>query len=712
MALDLKNIQDDINFVNTNIADAINELFRRVTSVENTKHEVLDEKVYPPISKGVLQDCEFGMILLYSRHWLNSQNALLGLIAEEKDVKTVAIEIFERTINRILVNNNRDYDALNSGGSFKDSPVFFTGEPYTYFTNRFGTTFSANLDAAMIILAFLSTTLVYCDKELNEKIIALNPKVKQRLPDWVNSLKDVGLFVIKEGLEYAQACRVYSENKFFGFTCDPTSKLNEKGEIWLDDYDRLFFTWTACETINDLVNWIEYVEKLENRKFAEELIGLITDLQSTIAIAGEWVYRSFYNDLVNFKSVNVKKIIDDIQNDEVDSETKIKIGEELKNYVQYVYHLSLYAAVRSLSPGIVLLQEIEKISTRINDLVLNDIIKTGLDLIPYTRDTAMIFASLSRNYSLGSSNDYFYADDAYYPLVVRSLSGLLTRTVSTFDKENWGRFLELVHTFKATLKVHVEDNLTKRRPKKEEDNKLWAVVKDQPFTLYATQRTIFALITYGDFLKKMKAVESSGVVSVDEAQKRLADKFAASIAKNLLGPEVLKELVEFSSSVLMEKSSKPTQKVPLPDPEWAQIIVLEWLSKFAEDFKKYQIEGFINQQAESLKSIWGYELPKKMKSEKKDKIADIFASIKLGIEDINREPLIGESLSEIYHSGIDQSKNWDTRKIVPLLFKYMFYQFITTGSKSIADMKNSSADLWGNIKSAVEFIKTINQINN
>jgi hypothetical protein len=701
MLPETKNIQRDIEFINKNISEAVNEMFRRVTSDGNKGHKIEDEKEYPDVYEGVLQDCEFGMILILARDWLKSHTMLSGPIAQDKDVKPIVIEIFERTIGRIFVNNNDKYDEMNVGGEAEDSIVFFSGEPYTYFNSKEGTIFSANLDAAMITTAFLASALKYCNKELKEKDIILNPKVKEKLPIWVKTLRDIGLFVIKEGLEYAIDCKVYYENKFSGFTCDPTSILDKNEKLLLEPNDRLFYTWTACETINDLVTLIDYIEKLENKKIANELTGLITELQSAITEAGSWAYRIFYSALINFERIDVKTVIDDIQNEKLDKEKKDKLVNDLKKYVQNSYHISLYSAIRSLTPGIVLVPEIEFISKKLNDLVINDIIESGLDAIT---DNRKIYNTLTRSYSLGNSNKLDYTDDAYYPMVVRSLSGLLTRTISSFDEENRDKLLKLVYGFRATLKVHVEDYLIKRRPQKDEDKKLWAVAVDKPYALYATQRTIFGLITYGAFLEKMDAFERVGISSTEEAQKRLQDKLAKSIAKNLLGPDVIKELIEFSSTVVTEKDQTVPQKFPLPEPKWAQDTLIEWLSKFTNDFENSKVESFIKQQAESLKTLWEYKPPKNIKRDKKEKISEFLKNMKNRVEEIFENQLIGNQLKDIH-----KSKKWEIEKIVHLLFKYMFFQFIESDRKSIKDLKSPSIDLWGNIKSAIDYINSINQ---
>ena len=75
------------------------------------------------------------------------------------------------------------------------------------------------------------------------------------------------------------------------------------------------------------------------------------------------------------------------------------------------------------------------------------------------------------------------------------------------------------------------------------------------------------------------------------------------------------------------------------------------------------------------------------------------------MEEIFENQLVGKQLKEIH-----QSKKWEVNEIVPLLFKYMFFQFIESDFKSMKELKNSDVvDLWGNIKSAVKYIESINK---
>ena len=181
--------------INENIIDAINEMFRRV--IDHEHHYVLDRKEPPNPPKGVLQDCEFGMILIASRHWLKSQGGIKGPTSNKDNVRNIVIELVERTVKRVLDRTN-----LDEGGAEDGNIVFFSGEPYTYFRKEgIDVTYPANLDAAMLILGFLTSALKLYDGTL--KSIEWDFKIEEiKLPDWINkNLRDVALFVCLQGFE-------------------------------------------------------------------------------------------------------------------------------------------------------------------------------------------------------------------------------------------------------------------------------------------------------------------------------------------------------------------------------------------------------------------------------------------------------------------------------------------------------------------------------
>src|SRR5262249_18733345 len=125
---------------------------------------------------------------------------------------------------------------------------------------------------------------------------------------------------------------------------------------------------------------------------------------------------------------------------------------KLRSAVLHVYHISQFAAIRSLVPGGVDLAEVQLIADKLEGLVSTSIMDSGLD----ASDDEELFKTLTRNYWLGSwAQSLEYRDDAWYPLVVRSLAGLLSRILKEFER----RFLrsdvtQLVRTFEKGLAVH------------------------------------------------------------------------------------------------------------------------------------------------------------------------------------------------------------------------------------------------------------------
>jgi len=724
-----KSSQVEFKIINENIRNSINEMFRRV--MDNEHHFILDRKEPPNPKKGVLQDCEFGMILIASRNWLKSHGEIKGPISNEDDVKKIIIELVERTLKRILDRTN-----LNVGGDEKEDIVFFSGEPYTYYrVENVDDAYSANLDAAMLIISFLSLALQSYDNFL--KGIKWDLKIEDvKLPDWVNkNLRDVALFVCLQGLEYAARCRVYQKNEFKGFTCDPTSKFKEESDTCrLDDYDRLFFSWTACETIKEAISWLGYFERIrnENSELTGRLIDKINELEQSMNDASLWVYKTFLRHFEDLKfdpegklkkvnslkdTVSIAEIVDIIEpkgKRPLEDDESPFVKGPLTDHIQHVYHLSQYAAIRSLSKATVLKTEITKISNQLDRLVREDIINSGLDAARQRE----LYKTLTRRYDLGESCDAPYQDDAYYPLVVRSISSLLSRTISVLDKEEERtEVLQLINSSKVMLDFHVKNMLT-RRPDDEGlevgDEKLWSYAKGnenekgsgKEYVLYATQRTIFALLSFGDFLESVEKVvksEKSSEFAITNLTNILSQKFA----ETLIGPTVetffvdyFKSLKEMQDIDILDKKST----IPLPEPEWAKNIVIEWLTKFTGDFENSKIESFIKQQAESLKTLWEYKLPKNIKKDKKEKVSEFLKNMKISVDEIFENQLIGKQLKEI-----NQSKKWEIEKIVNLLFKYMFFLFIESDYKSIKDLKSPTIDLWGNIRSAIDYIDSINR---
>jgi hypothetical protein len=203
--------EPDLAPIRKQALEAVKVMFERATEhypdsvdVSDNKEEVKDTTLS---ASGPLQDCEFGMVLLLVRDWLGDEFFNSPGVSEEK-FHWIISSLVESTVTRLLKPNLK-----NEGGGGKHI-AFFTGEPYTQHSR--GKKYSANLDAAMIALAFLILAIKYYDEPLSDPNSL--PFKDARLPDWVNSQRDAALYVIIEGLKYAKECRVVHDQEFKGFT--------------------------------------------------------------------------------------------------------------------------------------------------------------------------------------------------------------------------------------------------------------------------------------------------------------------------------------------------------------------------------------------------------------------------------------------------------------------------------------------------------------
>src|ERR1039458_3613059 len=436
----------------------------------------------------------------------------------------------------------------------------------------------------MITLAFLAPALKQYNKPLADRPYSL-----KGLPSWVVTLRDAALFVIGVGLRYALDCRIIVGKECQGFTCDP----NTRDQNPLDGgfkgnavNDRLFYTWTACETIRDMTGWRDgYLDSTQQPPLpplvVAEIKPLIKQLDEALLQAAAWLKKSelFYS---NFKSFNIPDTKDLVESS-VTAESLEQIDKMMRD-VQHVYHLSQYAAIRSLVPEGVDLEEVRTIVDKLDQLVRVSIMKSGLD----ASKNSELFLTLTREYRLGSSlpENIKYTDDAWYPLVVRSLSGLLSRSLRGFEL----RFLRsdvevLTKTFEESLVVHFE-NLLNRRPEGGEsgrDGKLWSYTTDEPYVLYGTQRTIFALMTYADFLAEVARFREVGGVDLVELRKELSLQVAKKFADELFGPTIDQILKRITPSG--PAGGGPGAAVALPADPRAADVVNKWLAALTGDFQ-------------------------------------------------------------------------------------------------------------------------------
>src|ERR1035441_1106469 len=228
--------------------EAVCVMFNRAVEQHGPDEPLIEDRktlLRPPLpANGALQDCEFGIILLLGREWLGDElSAAIEPSLQEKVVKALV----KSAINRVL-----DPLEIDQGGGGKGKELF-TGEPYSEHSKKY----AANLDAAMITVSFLMLAVAQYNGPLAK--LGVEDSIRLKLPDWAENLRDAALFVITEGLRYALDCRVVNKDQFQGFSCDPESRQERPEDGYVSREDRLFYTLTACETINDLINWREEI---------------------------------------------------------------------------------------------------------------------------------------------------------------------------------------------------------------------------------------------------------------------------------------------------------------------------------------------------------------------------------------------------------------------------------------------------------------------
>lgn len=696
----------EIALIRKEAQDAISEMFKRAIEhganapvIEDKKNELED-----PLKKfGPLQNCEFGMILLLARDWMGKE---LSESIAPADLESSVKALVQQAIGRLLSIQRTDE------GGRGESRSFFTGDPYSKRKNN-PKLFAANLDAAMIYVAFLMLAVDQYNSELAK--LELDSGIAN-LPAGIKNFRDAALFVIGDGLRYALACRVLKNNQFKGFTCDPDSQKERPEDGCLSREDRLFYTWTACETINDLREW----RKVFLAKDAPpspplpeqtrlEIESLIDELEGTLAQASSWCKSEFFEEFSVLEVKDPKALVREVEKvgDGTLSGKQENDIAELKTCVQHVYHIAQYAAIRSLQPQDIEIPEVRVILDKMDKLVSRTIIGSGLD----ETEQDVLFKTLTREYSLGKW-DGAYNDDAWYPLVVRSLAGLLARSRSDLGRRvsdsDLPALTDLVASFTRSLEDHVS-NLLKRRPKGGEngtDGKLWSFVADQPYVLYATQRTIFALNKYEEFLNEVAKpiVRPSSASPGPERDPasivawRLAEHFRPMIAE-LLGQLGL--------------SSGGSVPVPLPEEPWAAETVRIWVAALAADFKRCEIAGYLSKKAQKLIYIrkWAdnYQPTQKLVEERekpgiasrKEKGAkDQHIILKRDYDSICRMP------------GLSPEKDWTEESLVPVLFNYLFQEFVSQPVASIELLKGEeSTELWKLVQSATAQLDNIQKLD-
>jgi hypothetical protein len=692
--------EPDLAPIRKQVIDAVKVMFSRAVGRNPDAPRIADNKVDLPES-GALQDCEFGMILLLVRDWFRGESLESEFFADiqTSEFERVVLALVNRVVDRVLLRQPQ----FDEGGEGKQT-AFFTGEPYTKYKRdpkERTSKFSANLDAAMITIAFLAPAI----EQFNEHLVKLDYKRQGiELPSWVQSLRDAALYVILDGLKYALDCRVINNNKFQGFTSDAgsNSERPEDGGLELD-HDRLFFTWTACETINDMKSWRE--SYLDARQSAPppgpavtESKALIKELEVTLLQAAEWCESHFFPGLQEFRVPETKELVKEVTQlgGRRSDEKKLQV-DQMEIAVQHVYHLSQYAAIRSLAPERVSVEEVRTIVDKLDRLVSTSIMASGLD----ASLNEELFRTLTRRYSLGSSNPMGYSDDAWYPLVVRSLSGLLSRTLGEIGKRFVrSEVLTLTLTFQRSLENHVI-NLTDRRAHADEsgDEQLWSFAAGQPYVLYATQRTIFALLQYASFLKAVE--EFQKVPDDDKREEELSMRLAQRLAQDYFRPVIKQWLSDNPPAPISVSQGKSGLDVPLPEELWAARVVCSWLAWFTKDFNDCQIAANLTQRAHSLQLIKKHAKDTPSPDPAKRRLID---SLKGTFEDICRFGQVGPKLRQL--------TEWGDEQVVAILFDYLFHEYVHRPINSIEDLLDDKAmELWELIQKAKGTLDSISNLD-
>ena len=349
----------------------------------------------------------------------------------------------------------------------------------------------------------------------------------------------------------------------------------------------------------------------------------------------------------------------------------------------------------------------------LHGLVSQDIIDSDLDRSP----VSCLQVTLTREYVQGDCPMKKYADDAFYPLVVRSLAMLLLRTIKDLGAESGAEQVEgLVRDSRVALSDHYR-RLIARRPCSQlkfgeaEDpevvDKLWSYAKDLPYVFYATQRTLFALMCYADCLKELDRVISRG-----ESTPRgsAVSRLAHILAETLFTPAVEKMVQELAANP--PRIASPSSAVSLPQPAWASRTICHWLTEFTADFERAQIPGVLDQRAHQLIKIHQYaeewKDPPTAKDARRQKIVDGMITGPEGLLQNHKKllhfPGIGPRLAA-------QEEPWTAENLVPPLFDYLFDEFMNRSEKSLEDLLDVADEklLWHVMHEANETCKAIDK---
>jgi hypothetical protein len=354
--------------------------------------------------------------------------------------------------------------------------------------------------------------------------------------------------------------------------------------------------------------------------------------------------------------------------------------KKVSSFCDYVFTISHYAAIRSIRSEDLSVAEVRGVANSLDSVVRIQILDSGLDR---SRNDQLIWA-LTRIYKLGSISKVEYPDDAYYPLVVRSLAGLLSRTLQDLrEGEDETSIRSLVDFFHDALHFHC-NRMLERRPSDDEDKDLWSYAVgtyvDSEYVLYATQRTLFSLIEYLEFLaevERAQLVTRSSATSTAEIEGRLVDLLAKNFARQLMSTEVTNLLATIGPGN------------SLPDNRWVKGVLSEWSGAAKSYFDGEKFKPEVLDYATRLIriwEIWSEVEGKEPASGNKRR----YENTENALQRIFKLDGLGKRLRELY-----DSKSWNREEVAATLAAHALRQMLPE-PQTILDAK--SFPVWKEIE--------------
>jgi hypothetical protein len=234
------------------------------------------------------------------------------------------------------------------------------------------------------------------------------------------------------------------------------------------------------------------------------------------------------------------------------------------------------------------------------------------------------------------------------------------------------------------------------------DEYLWSVAKKRPFVLYATQRTIFALLAYKDFLSEMEAFEADtppARPSAASPEEELRDLLARSLANNLLAPVIegfvrqARTLLTAPASSSLESDHGKVLQSLFPKDEWSHHLLRDWLSRFAKEFDT-QLGASLMADADCLIELRD-SLRTAVQTGVTGKLTD-------DMQKVMEALLKVEKLKSLY----DENR-WEEELIAKALLEYLLQQFLPLDGTLRTRMRE--IPLWKTIHTARTRIESYNQ---